>query len=81
MLSVLLAQVRPPPFAGALSRIDLQLPILHHLNIRGHSGEKVKKLIVVDHVRITKLLRELVHTPCEHEVSKRNEVEKNCGQT
>lgn len=36
--------------------------ITHHLNIRGDSGKEVKKLVVVDHVWITKFLGELIHT-------------------
>lgn len=99
------------------SRVSIQISVFllvvlssltHHLNIRRHSGEKVKKLVVVNQVRIAELLGELIHacggkkrnhfrvsthsvwpavgikarlTPHQHKISKRYEVEQNCGRT
>lgn len=55
----------PNPFLTCHPHVFLRImlsSLTHHLNIRRHSGEKVKKLVVVDHVRISELLGELIHT-------------------
>lgn len=43
--------------------------LTHHLNIGRHPGEEVQQLVVVDHVRVAQLLRELIHT-CEQQQKK-----------
>lgn len=45
---------------------DVSSAETHHLDIRGNSGQKVQQLVVVDHVRVTQLLGELIHT-CRRE--------------
>lgn len=39
----------------------------HHLDVRGNPGEKVQQLVVVDQVRVTQLLGELIHAWREYE--------------
>lgn len=47
----------------AVAATELQLCILHLLNVRGHPGEKVEELIIVDGIRISKLLSKFIYAP------------------